>query len=348
MNRKLLLTGILLILFLCTVVYHIWAGWGLITVHAKAQPLSQIVSQIQRQGHVTLKTDIAGDTPVTMNVDKVPLTEALETLAATTDGRWRLSYVLAPDKAAVQTAIDDFVSGQRPEGWKQIYIPMPNVTAIADDAPIPDPRGDVWNVKAPADATLQAYLDDAAKSANAAFSFPESWNPTIKSTPSSGEITHVIPKLASAAGGKVEEIFVLTKGSGGRRMADNDGGGQGGDYAALPTAVAGGDNTNRPRRPEMDPAAMEQRMQAEIDKLPAASRGPAQARFNKEREFWKSLRDLPPDQRMQKIQDHMNDPEVQQRMDDRQANRDSRQTPNQRQARYQNYVQHKAAIKAAQ
>ncbi|SRR5581483_3752461 len=338
MNRNQILASIFALLIVVNVVYHIWANWGLVTVHAKAEPISKVVSQIQRQGHITIKTDLPPETQVTMNVDKVPLGEALETLAAVTDARWRLSYFVAADKSAIRTAEDSVTTGQRPDGWKFILYPFPQM--FATDGPIPDPRKDKWNVTAQPDNTLQAYLDDAGKMTNASFFVPESWNPTVKSAPKAGEVSHVLPKLASAAGGKYDEVFTLTKSQ--RRgprddnqqppqqQADDQGGQPNGGFA-----FGGGGRGGQNR---LTPEIMEARAQAEIEKLPASERPAAQARFNKEREFWKTVRDLPPDQRQAKIEEHFNDPEVQQAMDDRQARNDARRTPEQRLQRYQRYV----------
>ena len=190
---------------------------------------------------------------------------------------------------------------------------------------------------------MQAYLEDAARAANVAFSLPETWNPPVKSAPSPGVITKIVPKLVKSAGGKFEEVFVLAKG-GQRRGPIADGANAGasppGDFQT--PNFGGGDGGGRRR---MDPAAMEERMQAQIDKLPVAQRPAAQARFNQDREFWKSLRDLPPDQRRAKIEEHMSDPAVQDRMDSRQAGNDARRTPEQRMQRYQRYVNNKMAAR---
>ena len=79
------------------VFYHLWANWGLVTVHSAKDPLSQVIRAIEKQGHVTVKTDLDPATPVHLNVDKVVVSEALETLAAATDARWRLTFIVAGD-----------------------------------------------------------------------------------------------------------------------------------------------------------------------------------------------------------------------------------------------------------
>src|SRR5438552_3856579 len=105
MSRNLWLVSLAVILVTGRIAWSIWSGWGLITVHAKAEPLGKVIAQIERQGGVTLRTDLKSDTQVTMNVEKVPLTEALETLATVTDARWRLAYFMADDKTKITSAI---------------------------------------------------------------------------------------------------------------------------------------------------------------------------------------------------------------------------------------------------
>ena len=325
MNRKQWLVGLVVALIAAKVVSSIYSSWGLITIHADNQPLQKVISQVQRQGHITLKTDLDPATKVTMHVTKVPLTEALDTLSAVTDARWRLRYFLAADKAAIRTALDSLAAGTKPDGWKLIDHPMPPMFAAEDEA-LPDPRRDLWTIKTPEENTLAAYLEGAARSTNAGFAFSETWNPSIRSAPRSAEIARVIPKLAGSVGGKYEELFVLVKSE--RRQW------QQGDQA----------QADGPQDRERRPDWMADRAQAEINKLPPDKRAEAQAEFDKQRAFWHEVRNLPPDQRRAKAQEFFNDPKMQARMEDRQAKQDSRRSPQQRLQRAQNYVDRKQAL----
>src|SRR5258708_18199958 len=81
----------LLVVFLTgQVVHYFWSDWGLVTVHSKGQPLSQVIRSIEKQGHVTIKTNIDLTKPIDMHVDQVTVAEALETLSVVTESRWRL------------------------------------------------------------------------------------------------------------------------------------------------------------------------------------------------------------------------------------------------------------------
>lgn len=335
MLRLRILLPLLVALALANVAWLTWSRWGLITINAEDRPLSEIIRSIGKQGGITLRTDLDPAMKIKMHVTRVPLTEALETLAVLTDARWRLAYVFGPNKGEISGAIASFEAGQKTEGWKMIYVPLVGVPgADAEEIP-PDPRRDLWKVKAPAEPTLQAYLDEAGRSVGAAFAVPEAWNPAVTKTLSSGEITKLAPKLASAAGGVCEEVFFLEKG--GRRGPPDvtdagDGRGQ------RPPGPPGGAGFNR--------EAMEQRVLAEIAKLPAEKQPAAMKEFEERKAFFSSMADLTPDQRRAKMEDFFGRPEVQDRMEERDAQRDARRTPEQRVQRYQKYVQRKAEIKS--
>ena len=53
--RLLILTAITLILGVS--VYSIWTNWGLITVHADGQPISEVIRSINKQAGIQLRAD---------------------------------------------------------------------------------------------------------------------------------------------------------------------------------------------------------------------------------------------------------------------------------------------------
>ena len=343
MNRNRWLIPLTSILVIGAVVHHIWANWGLVTIHSQKTPLAQIVREIEKQGHITLKTDLNPATPVRMNVDKVVVSEALETLAAVTDARWRLAFIVAGDKPAIATVVASLTAGQRPAGWKAAFFPAP---PLGDEPLIPpDPRLAVWNVTAPAEPKVQAYLESAARQVSAMFLYPEGWNPDVTSAPKTGPITKVLPRLASAAHGQSEAMFLLQKGGGGR--PDLAAGGPPDGGGGPPEAGTAGGTAARTSGPGrgFDPAAMEARAKAEIAKLPAAQRATAEAEFAERKAFFESLKDLTPEQRRAKFEEMMSDPSRQEKMEARMAAQDARRTPEQRLERAHGYVERKAQMK---
>jgi hypothetical protein len=72
-------------LFAANIAYYIYNNWGLVTVKVTEVPLKKVISSIEWQGWVTIYTNLPLDTKVTMYADHVPVSEAMETLAANVD-----------------------------------------------------------------------------------------------------------------------------------------------------------------------------------------------------------------------------------------------------------------------
>lgn len=327
MNRERLLPFGALLLALIVIIKWVISGWGLITVHADGRSLSEVIRSIEKQAGITIRTNMDPGTPTTMHVDKVPLAEAMEVLSAVSDSRCRLAYLLAGDAATVDAGIAAWASGPRPDGWKVLEVPLMGRggNGGADAAPL-DLRKDVWTVESPAEKTLQGYLQNAAVHVSAAFACPESYNPAVNKAPSSGEIRKAIPALASAAGAKVKEIFFLQGRPPGAPEAD--------DEEGPPRGGGGGGG-----RPDFD--LVRQRRMNEIAKLPASQQASAKAEVEEMEKIFADVRGLPQEERRAKMQEIFSRPEMMDRMDDRRLARDELRTPEQRQKRYQKYVDRK-------
>ncbi len=325
-----------LLLLAGNIAWHVWGNWGLITVRAENRPLAEVIRSIEKQGGVTIRTDLDLNATVRMHVEKVKLAEALETLSTLTDARWRLAYLVAPDKGAIDAALGTFAAGQKVEGWKSLSIPVPT---IGDEpAVLPDPRADAWEVKPAAEPKLQAYLQQAARTVSASFIYPNDWNPDVSAPPKSGPIAKALPRLAKAAQGQYEEIFLL-QGSG--RGGPDGGGDDDGPRFASFDGGRGGFDRERGSREDF-----EQRMQAEINKLPAAERAVAQKEHDERRQMFEGMRDLTREQRMARMQEIMSDPAMEERMEKGQAARDARRSPEQRAQRARKYNERKQAAKS--
>jgi hypothetical protein len=337
MNRKLLLILAAVVLLIGNIGYRIWAGWGLITVKATDVPLAIVIRSIEKQGGIRIRTNLEPDRPVTMNVKKVPLSYALEVLANVADGRFELGYFLAPAKAPIDEQITALTAGQKPEGWQRFFVPVPGGLPGAGDEGTSDPRIERWEVKPAPEATLQAYLDQAAKNVSARFEAPKDWNPAIASAPKSGEIQDVMPRLAKAAGGAVEQVFLLM----GRRRDATPPAADGPPDGVRRALGVGGAGTDDAAAEKML-LAMAERMQAAIDKMPAAERAKAQAEFDERKRFFEEMRNLTPEQRREKIEARMQDPAQQEKLFSGSAKRDAMKTPQQRTERYRDYLSKKA------
>jgi len=332
--------------------YQWWRHRGLVTIHCEDWSPAKVVHEIERQSGAVVRTNLPEDLKLRIQVDKVPLGEALETLTTVAEARWRLAYVFAPKLPDAHTAVASMVAGTRPEGWKQVHVPL---FGFGDDdgGVVQDPRKDVWTVKAPEKADFQSYAQEAAQNVNAAFTFPEGWNPAVNHPPSSGPIADAAPALAKAAGGRVLEVFLVEKrnrefGRGGppdrgpgRDEVETPGGGRRDGEGRRDRQFSGEDR-------EKMRAIFEQRALAEIAKLPADKRAAAQAEFEERRKFYESLRDLTPEERRAKMEERMNDPGAQQRMDNRMDSQNARMSPDQRVQRAKGYVERKTAARTPQ
>lgn len=323
-NRTQILAIATFVLLLCAVVYHIWANWGLVTIHANGMPLGKVIASMERQGHVRIETDMPGTIPVTMSVTKVPVAYALENLSVVTNSRWRLLYFAAGDKATLKAGESAWFGGNRPADWTMISFPFGNagIQISDDDPPIFDPRDDTYAPKAAAPQPIQTYFTEAAQLTNAGFAFPTAWNPTVGSTPPSGVVQKVVPKLVSKAHGRTDMIFFLSE-NGGRGPG---GPGGGGGFAGL------------------DPDLFAQRIQNEIDRLPPEEKTEAQNNFDAEVAFRKSLANMTDDERRNAFMARMQDPAFQQAMMNRQDSRENMMSHDQKMQRFQNYVNRKMAI----
>ncbi len=326
-TQALVLSTFLLLIF--AIVYHVWANWGLITIHAKAMPLGKVIASMERQGHANIQTDMSPDTPVTMDVDHVHLNTALETLATVSNSRWRLLFFVAGDKTTLKAGELAWFSGQKPSDWKMLSFPMPYMVPLDDDAADnipPDPRTDSWNPKTTAPNPLQTFFAEAAQATNAGFAFPTDWNPTVDTAPPAGVVQHVVPKLISYARGHDDEVFFLSQ----------NGRGPGGP----PGGQAGGGGGDL----QLDPDLLAERVQSQIDRLPPEEKAEAQSNFDAERAFRKSLEGMTEEERAAAWMAHMQDPVVQQMIANRIDGRDGMMNHDQRTQRYSNYVNRKMQI----
>lgn len=290
---------ILLMLVLANIGWRVWSNRGLVTVDADNAPLSQVIRRVEKQAGVTLVSNAGPDATVTMHVRRVPLRRALQVLAINTGSAWSVGYVLGPDRSAIRGLLDAYANGGDLAGWKKFSLSLPGMPGLAGSA---DPREDHWAASASNGSTLHAYLEQGAELVDAQFWAPAEWNPGVASAPAAGSPARVVRRLASAVKGKSAEVFFLAR------------------RAGPPTAVADASGTDAPAAPQdgsrpgpppgaerggPDPAAGEalaRREQARIERLPAAKRAEAQAKFDERKKFFEEMKDLTPEERHEKMQ----------------------------------------------
>ena len=329
------------------IVHHWWANWGLVTIHATKEPLGKVLRSIEKQGHVTIRTDADLTLMVRMNVDKVVVTEALETIAALTDSRWRLTFLVAADQPSMETALASLIGGQKPVGWRMEYIRTPPMGEMPDL--VADPRGAVWTVTPPAELTVQGYLASAARQVPAMFIYPKQWDPKVTVAPKSGPVGKVVANLAKEVRGKSMAIFLLQKtvdrfaAGGGAGGGGEEGGGRSESGADASGGGRGsGSGGGGGGGGGFDRAGAEERMRAEIARLPVEQRAKAEGEMAERKRIFEGFKDLTPEQRKAKMDELMSDSGRMEKMEARMAGEDARRSPEQRIGRAHKYVERKA------
>ncbi len=177
-NRTSIVGGIIVLLLVANIVNYYWSNWGLITIHARDEPLSKVIKSIEWQGWVTIYSNLDPTQKVTMDCDRVPLPEAMEDLAVNVDGtvagapapsaggatpgngaggriggfrggggaQWHLGFFVAPTSADVKQEIRTFTEGADNTGDSHVYsynTPL-NMLGDEDTVPVADPRKQVW------------------------------------------------------------------------------------------------------------------------------------------------------------------------------------------------------------
>jgi hypothetical protein len=333
MDRRLLSIGLLVLLAAGWVAWQIYAGWGLVTLDVRNEPVAKVLSSISRQGGIDIASNLDPSTPVTLKVKRVPPVEALDIVAVRTDASWRLAYLGAPDEKSIDAALTAFRAGSEAAGWSS-YGGGGFAMVEPQSGAALDLRRVAWTPSEP--GGLPALLEEAAQKTGVLLAAPTDWKPSA-SAPPAGPITKTAPRLFRDAGGVSREVFLL-RARPSRDDGDWDSGGRGGAW--IGSGAGGGW-----MRSLGDGKSTEERVEAQIALLPKNEQEKARADARLMRQFWQEVRDLPEDQRRAKAQEFFNRPEVAERMDERRMAREAKMTPKQRVERAQRYLERKAAMK---
>lgn len=318
-----------------------------ITLNVKDAPLSKVLKEFERQGHIKLVSNLDPAKTVTLLFDKTPVFDALETLAVRTDASWRLAYIAAPKKAQIDTVLAAFTSKDtsQPE-WTSYQLRGGGGGGGwvgTSDVPT-DPRIFAWQVTPSDTKDLGSYFSQAAQKSPAFFALAPEWNPIIGKPPASGPLKKSIPQLVSQAGGSVREVIMLEDRPN-FRGGDEAGEGRGEQTGPPADTTNRGPRkevfTNALRRQQPNPEWMAQRAEEAIKQLPAEEQAQARQDMVDMRGLMEELRKLPPEERRAKMEEVMNDPRVAERMEQRATARDSRMSPSQRSERSKRYVKNK-------
>jgi hypothetical protein len=331
-------TALLLIVAASAMGVLAWRWWterGLVTLAFANAPLSTVIESLERQGGVEIATNADPAMLVTIRVNRVPLSEAIDTLALRIDADAKLAYIAAPTSEQIRGALRAFSSGANPDDWMVFAAQLGGRLQVSNLSAV-DPRRIEWRITQTADRNLHTLLDQGAQKTGALFAVPLGWNPWLSKLPSTGEVGEVTAKLIRTANGTAKELFLLTVHSrteNPRRQGERPPG---------RTLFSASPRTEAP-----NPEWAAERAQAAIAMLSPDEQDQARREFNEMWTFWESIRQLPEPERRAKIEEHFNRPDVEARIEEQAAARDSRRTPEQREQRYRNYIRRKEQIKGA-
>lgn len=311
-----------------------WSERGLVTLAFTNSPLSTVIKSIERQGRVEIATNADPATLVTIRLNRAPLFEAVETLAARINANAKLAYIAAPTGEQIQAALRAFSSGANPSDWIVFSTPWEGRLLISSAV---DPRRMEWRMTQTTDRNLQTLLDQGAQKTGVLFAVPLGWNPLLTQLPSAGEVGEMTAKLIRTARGTAKELFLLTvypRTDEQRRQVE---------VMERPRTLF----SASPRTQSPDPEWASERARAAIALLAPEEQDEARKELNEMRAFWESIRQLPEPERRAKIEEHLARPEVEAHREEQAAARDARRTPEQREQRYRNYIRRKEQIKGA-
>lgn len=342
-RRTLILGSVLAVLGIVLVVRYFMSDS--VTLNFTNAPLAKIIKSIERQGHVRIVTNADPATTASIKVKRVPVYDAIDTLATRVDGDVRLAYIAAPDARKIDDALAAFSASSNPGGWTAFAAGFGGRSMVDNDAF--DPRRIEWQISEMPDRNLQSFLNQGAQKTGVTFAVPSDWNPVLGSLPAGGNVGKMARAVIGSAKGNVKELFLLsvrparTAGNGPPREGARD---EGGGWGSVGASIF---SPQRGNRGGMNMEWMAERAQAQIAQLPPEERAQAQQQFDEMRKLWASLRDLSPEERRAKMEEIMDKPEVQAAIDDRMAARDAKSSPEQRESRYRNYIQRKMAAKGS-
>lgn len=327
-KRLLILIGVAL-LFIGILIVHWIADWGLVTIHAANVPLGKVIASIARQGHVRIESSLSPTKLISMDVDKIPVTRAVDILAIRADASWRIVYLAAPSRGDLTAGMTALAETGKIGDWTTHYYPGSPV--IGNAAQVIDPRQLSLRIEG-SDQNLSKLLDEAAQKSGVMTALPGNWNPVATKLPEANLTSKVIPQLINSAHGKDAEFFFISEQRHPQGENDADDDDSQGDESPLSN--------------DLNPTWQAQRDEAEVGLLPLAEQEEARKARNDKRALSAQLKALTPEERKERLQQLMSNGQAMQQAQDQYLLRQAHQTPEQQIKRAVNYLARKAAAQS--
>lgn len=329
------------------------ASRNIVTLHVRNAPLAEVMKSLRWQTWESFRWSDKIEGAVTLDVEKMPLEEALDIIGDQTSSRWTAIYPIYKSKTAL-ASLDRALKGEI-EFSKSSFT---NLAGRGFGGPMRGGFGEtVLNQNKL--VSLNFTNKDLALAASALSRFaqaqvlPENGpSAKIDLVLEQEEFDQAVAKVAKSAKRSWTKLYALQPGRGGFA-------GRGGGPGGPPGIGAPGEGGPRGRgfggfggpggmgerlanlTPEQR-AQMEKRQQEFMETLPPEQRQEMQDR----REAMQIMQSLPEDQRRQAMEARMNSPEMQQRMEQRMSSGIRNSTPEQRRERYERMHQMRKAREA--
>lgn len=341
-NRTRLVVGLAAVILGFFLLRFVFSGGG-ISVDYKNMPLQAVLQKLSKKLDIPIESNLPPDTPVTLQLKNVSQAEIIDTLAVRLDASWQLAYVLAPDKAQIDDLFIAYREQKNPEkAW--LAFGGNNRGGAFFTEEISEPQLDEWTVEKVDTGDLLAYLNQGSQKTRAFFAAAPEWTPHVTKVPRSDTVGKVTRQLAKATGAELREVILISQ-----------------SRWSGPRERRGENTENREERPPgqrrlrdavfaMERSERNENWESErlaqiTRDLPAAKRQEILDEAKKMRDMWQELRELPREERRKKIEEMMQDPKFQARMEEMRDRRDSKRTPEQRMRRSQRYVDRKLKMR---
>ncbi len=255
-----------------------------ITINASGMPLAEVIRSFEHQGKIHIRSNLDPATPVTLQLVRAPVLNALRALGGAVRAEFRIAYAFAPNSKALNDSLESWEKGAFQGTWFQLQGPMVGPPKV-------HPKVDEWVVEPETDGTIAAYLEQASVHTGLCIMLSGDGAIPVAKPPASGTVDRVLRSLAKSSGMKCKECAMLiARGEGGPGGPDHPRGPGGGPPPPPPPGGTRDQNGGGPPNPHEIVAFLKSR----IGELPANRRAEANEKIAEMEALLETLKELPP------------------------------------------------------
>lgn len=268
-----------LFVFLVCLVFLLARMWGprTITINAQEWPLAKAVASFERQGQISILTNVDLAKPVTLYLEKVPVPVALHKLAMAVGAEFRIGYIFAKTNRQITEAAARWEAGTFAGQWYQLR-------GIMIGPPKEHPQNALWEIKTEPGATLGAYLEQASISTGLCLALEGDPASPVPSPPRSGSMDAGLRRLARSSGMECRDYAMLIDMQKPSQEETLPRPGEKQDAASLP-----------------EPENTVSYLKGRLTEMPPERRAEAQQKIVQMEKLLQDLQSLPPEERKQRF-----------------------------------------------